>query len=146
MSRGGGTIDALIERARAGSFEPVVILLGDERFLIERATDLLKRASLGDGPTGFNDEVFHGAATLSGQRIVSAARTLPMMAKARFVLLRDVDKMSTAEQEPLAEYLATPSESTCLVLLGEKLLPAAAQSGRISGSLLVASGLYVALM
>jgi predicted metal-binding membrane protein len=31
-------------------------------------------------------------------------------------------------------------------LLGEKLLPAAAQSGRISGSLLVASGLYVALM
>ncbi len=114
-------IGAVIDEARAGRFAPVYVLTGTERFLIERAVSLLKRASLGDGPPGFNDDLFHGASGLSGQKVVGAARTLPMMAQARFVLVRDVDKMSPSEQEPLAAYLADPSESTCLVLLATKL-------------------------
>lgn len=121
MARGATDIQAVIDEAREGRFGPVHVLTGAERFLLERAIGLLKRASLGDGPAGFNDDLFHGAASLSGQKIVGAARTLPMMAQARFVLVRDVDKMSTAEQEPLAAYLAEPSETTCLVLVAEKL-------------------------
>lgn len=115
------SIQSVIDAAEEGSFGRVHVLLGAERFLIERAIALLKRVSLGDGPPGFNDDVFHGATSLSGQKIVGAARTLPMMANARFVLVRDVDKMSTAEQAPLAAYLADPSESTCLVLVGAAL-------------------------
>lgn len=114
-------IQNVIDAAHRGTFAPVHVLLGSERFLIERAIGLLKRASLGDGPPGFNDDVFHGASSLSGRKVIAAARTLPMMAKARFVLVRDVDKMSTAEQEPLAEYIGVASETTCLVLVAEKL-------------------------
>lgn len=120
-SSSGADIQPLIERAREGAFDPVHVLVGSERFLIERAITYLKRASLGDGPAGFNDDLFHGASSLSGQKILGAARTLPMMANARFVLVRDVDAVSTAEQEPLAAYVAAPSETTCLVLVAEKL-------------------------
>jgi DNA polymerase-3 subunit delta len=117
----GQDIAKLIADAREGAFGPVHVLVGAERFLIERAVGLLRRASLGDGPAGFNDDLFHGSSSLSGRSVVSAARTLPMMAQARFVLVRDADAMSTAEQEPIAAYLADPAESTCLVLTAEKL-------------------------
>lgn len=115
-------IRPLIEAAREGKFDPVHVLLGSERFLIERAIGLLKRAALGDGPAGFNDDVFHGAAALSGQKVIAAARTLPMMASARFVLVRDVDKMSIEEQAHIADYIGATSETTtCLVLVAAKL-------------------------
>lgn len=114
-------LDAVIAAARAGRFEPVHVLLGAERFLVERAIGLLRAATLGDGPPGFNDDVFHGGAALSGQRIVAAAKTLPMMARARFVLVRDVDKLPASEQQLLAEYVAAPVDSACLVLVAEKL-------------------------
>ncbi len=114
-------IEPVIAAAREGKFLPVHVLLGSERFLVERAIGLLKRASLGDGPPGFNDDVFHGSAALAGQKVVAAARTLPMMARARFVLVRDVDKMSAQEQQHLAEYVEAPVDTTCLVLVAEKL-------------------------
>ena len=120
-SSSGTDIQKVIERALGGAFAPVVVLVGAERFFVERAIRLLRIASLGDGPAGFNDDLFHGSAALSGAKVVGAARTLPMMARARFVLVRDVDSMSTAEQEPLAAYVEAPSESTCLVLVGDKL-------------------------
>jgi len=120
-SRGGPSIGPVIDAAREGTFAPAHVLLGSERFLIERAIRLLRAAALGDGPPGFNDDVFHGSSQLSGQRVVAAARTLPMMAAARFVLVRDVDKMNTAEQAPLADYILEPHDSACLVLVGQKL-------------------------
>ena len=75
-------IAEVIAEARAGKFQPVHVLVGEERFLVERAIGLLKNASVGDGPSGFNDEVFHGKQA-EGARVAAAARTLPMMAKAR---------------------------------------------------------------
>ncbi|MCC6876093.1 MAG: DNA polymerase III subunit delta, partial [Sandaracinaceae bacterium] len=102
-------------------FKPVHVLVGPERFLIERATELLRRASLGDGPPGFNDDLFHGNQGLSAQRVIAAARTLPMMAQARFILVRDVDEAAAAEQDALAAYLDNASPSTCVVLTATKL-------------------------
>jgi DNA polymerase-3 subunit delta len=95
-------------------------LTGSERLLIERATAVLKSSVLGDGPSGFNDDLFQGQGLLA-QRVISAARTLPMMATRRFVLVRNLDAVATSEQEALADYLGAPSPDTCLVLLGEKL-------------------------
>lgn len=114
-------VTSVIAAAREGRFEPVYLLFGAERFLIERAAELLKRASLGDGPAGFNDDLFHGNASFIAQRAINAARTLPMMAPARFVLARDVDQAPPEEQEALAAYLASPVDTACVVLTAEKL-------------------------
>lgn len=113
-------IEEVIREARAGKFRPVHVLVGTERFLIDRAAKLLKAASLGDGPAGFNDDVFHGKGC-EARRILSAAKTVPMMARARFVLVRDADELATTELDLVAGYLDDPSPTTCLVLLAEKL-------------------------
>lgn len=113
-------IDEVIREARAGRFRPVHVLTGTERFLIERAVRLLKVASVGEGPRGFNDDVFHGKG-VKAQAVISAARTMPMMASARFVLVRDVEDLVAAELDQLATYVGDPSPSTCLVITAEKL-------------------------
>src|SRR5690606_29213436 len=114
-------ITQVIAGAREGRFQPVYLLFGSERFLLERAAELLKRAALGDGPSGFNDDLFHGNASFSAQRVINAARTLPMMAQARYVLARDVDQAPAEEQEALAAYFASPVDTACVVLTAEKL-------------------------
>lgn len=113
-------IQWLLGEARAGRWLPVVVLVGSERFLADRAAKLLKKAVVGDGPSGFNDDVFQGA-QVNAQRVMGAARTLPMMAQARYVLIRDAEAIPASELEGLATYVAAPSPSTCLVMVAEKL-------------------------
>ena len=114
------TLDELIRSARAGKLLPVCVLSGTERVLIERAVDALRSAALADGIPGFNEDVFQGQG-LSAQSLLSAARTMPMMAKMRFVLVRNLDAMPAAEQEAFAPYFAKPSPDACVVLVGEKV-------------------------
>jgi DNA polymerase-3 subunit delta len=114
------TLDQLIHEALAGKVPPVCVLSGSERVLVERAIDALKTAALGDGPSGFNDDLFQGAG-LAASKVFSAARTMPMMAQRRFVLVRSVEKMADAELEALATYLQKPSPDACVVLCAEKL-------------------------
>src|SRR5262245_45755799 len=113
-------IQTVIEGARAGRYAPVHVLVGTERFLIERAIALLKHAAVGESIPGFNDDILHGDST-TANAILHAAKTLPMLAKARYVLVRDVDAMDNAELDVLAAYLDSPSPSTCLVLCAEKI-------------------------
>jgi DNA polymerase-3 subunit delta len=113
-------IQSLLAAARAGTWDPVTVIVGAERFLAERAARLLKKASVGNGIAGFNDDLFHGA-KLVARQVIAAAKTLPMMASARFVLIRDGEAIPDREIEALAQYVAAPSPSTCLVILAEKL-------------------------
>jgi DNA polymerase-3 subunit delta len=115
-------IQTFLAEARQGKWRPVNVLVGAETLLIERAARYLKKASVGDdGVRGFNDDLFHGQG-LVGAKVVAAARTLPMMARCRYVLVRDLEAVAASELDVLAEYLAKPSPSTCLVLTGDKLL------------------------
>jgi DNA polymerase-3 subunit delta len=79
----------------------------------------LRRAAVGDGDA-WNEEIFQGKSG-SIARIVDAARTLPMMAKVRFVLVRSADDFADKELEKLTEYLGAPVDTGCLVLTAEKL-------------------------
>ncbi len=114
------SIDLLIKNAHAGKFVPVCVLMGSERVRLERAVAALKKAALADGPSGFNDDLFQGQG-LTAQTVINAARTLPMMAQSRFVLVRNADAMPAGEHDALASYMAKPSPETCLVLVADKL-------------------------
>jgi DNA polymerase-3 subunit delta len=114
------TIEGLIAEAHAGKLPPVCLLTGSERWLVERAVAALRAAALGDAPSGFNDDLFQGQG-LVAQRVVAAARTMPMLAARRFVLVRNLDAVAPTELDVLAEYLRAPSPDSCLVLVGEKL-------------------------
>lgn len=114
------TLHDVTTRASKGSLDPVYVLVGTERLLIERAVNAVRQAVDSMGAPGFNLEIFDGKG-LDATRVVSAARTLPMMADKRFVLVRRFDAMAPTEQNRLAEYLSDPSESACLMMTADKL-------------------------
>jgi DNA polymerase-3 subunit delta len=112
-------IQSLIDSAEQGRHGAVHLIVGSERLFVDRAVSALRRASIGDSDA-WNEEVFQGKGSAAA-RIVDAARTLPMLGRARFVLVRAVNDLPDKELERLAEYVAAAVDTCCLVLLAEKL-------------------------
>src|SRR6201999_447149 len=92
---------------------------GSERLFIDRAVSALRKASVGEGD-GWYEELFQ-AKTASAARIVDAARPLPMLGRVRFVLVRGLHELNDKEVDRLAEYMAAPVDSCCLVMTADKL-------------------------
>lgn len=123
------TPDEALREAREGALRPVYLVLGEERYLASEVTKALRDAAVG-ASGGFNDEqMVAGEATIDA--VLSAARTLPMFAKRRFVILRSIDRWEQKEGESkkgnpeamdrLAAYAEDPSPTTTLVLVAPKL-------------------------
>jgi len=106
--------------AEAEQVPAVCVIVGSERVMLERAVSALRAFVIGEGPGGFNDDLFQGQG-LSAQRVIAAARTLPMMAARRLVLVRNLDAMPASELEALGSYVQKPCPETVLVMVGEKL-------------------------
>ncbi len=122
------------KQAASGKLLPVYLFVGDERLLRDRAVEAVRSAALGSGIAAFNEDKFTaGEATVA--RIVSAARTVPMMAPKRFVQVRSLERWDKAKAEDddsdddgattpldeLTDYAKAPIDSTCLVLVATKL-------------------------
>ena len=98
---------------------PVVLVEGPEASLRDAAIAELRAQVLAGAPRDFNEDRFDF--TVAGTEpaaVVGAARTLPMMARARLVLVRGVGEKRAENftDEFLVEYLEAPLASTCLVL------------------------------
>lgn len=133
------TPEQAIKKARAGELLPVYLVLGEERLLVEQVVAAVREAALAGGPAAFNeDKLIAGEADVD--RVISAARMVPMMATRRLVVVRSVERWESRaageEAEPaapissksgaspldrLAEYSASPSPTTTLLLVASKL-------------------------
>lgn len=126
------TPEQAMAEARAGELRPVYLIAGDEPYLERLVLAELKRAALAGGVPGLNDEHLT-AGEASIERVLSAARTLPMMGKRRLVLVRGLERWEPREgqessgkerEQPLdrlAEYTKAPSPTTVLLLVGSGL-------------------------
>ncbi|MCA9585664.1 MAG: DNA polymerase III subunit delta [Myxococcales bacterium] len=121
-----------IRTATEGAVLPLYLLVGEERLLRDRAVDAIVRAALGGGLAELNvDKMTAGEVDV--ESVVNAARTVPMMAKRRVVLVRSLERWDNANAaasddvkrlgplDALAEYAKAPSDTACVVLVGEKL-------------------------
>jgi DNA polymerase-3 subunit delta len=106
----------LREDLSSGALKPLYLLFGQEPFLVRQAFESLWKASCAGAPRGFNEQVFQ-AESCKIDSVISAARTLPMMAKRRTLAIRSAQKLGKDEQEKLADYCASPSPTTTLLLL-----------------------------
>lgn len=96
---------------------PVVLVIGDVAPLVQEAAErVVARAIPSCGLAAFNHSRYRAGDC--GTAPVSAARTPPMMADLRLVEVRDLEEASPALLEALVEYLADPSPSTLLLLVG----------------------------
>ena len=104
---------------REGEPGPLYFLYGRERYLLDRAVDLLRARVLDPRTRDFNYELFYGKEA-GASRIAQAARTLPMMAKRRLILVRDADEMKADELGGLIGYVSDPAPESCVVFVAEK--------------------------
>ena len=126
------TPEQAIQEAAEQKLRPVYLLVGDERHLESKVVQALKAAATKGGIPGLNEDQIQ-AQESDVETALSAARTLPMMAKRRFVLVRGLEHWEGREgaeakeskaQPPLdrlLEYCQAPSPSTTLVLVGGSL-------------------------
>ncbi|HMJ51957.1 MAG TPA: DNA polymerase III subunit delta [Polyangiaceae bacterium] len=129
------TPDEAIAEAKQGNHRPVVLLTGEEPYEIERVLSTLRDTLLSGALAAFNEEKLV-AGEVSVDRVLSAAKVAPMMAKRRLVVVRNLERWepragegqddgadgsATSPLDRLAEYAASPAPTTCLVLIAAKI-------------------------
>jgi DNA polymerase-3 subunit delta len=93
---------------------PLYLLLGEETYLIHEYTSAFVERILGTAVRDFNCNVFD-ADSDSLPEALSVARTLPMMASHRVVVLHGLHQLRKADLQQLTAYAEQPAESTALI-------------------------------
>jgi DNA polymerase-3 subunit delta len=118
------TPEQAIAKAKDGEHLPVYVIVGEENHLASEVVKVL-RATVDTGVPGFNEDKYVAAET-HADKVVAAARTMPMMAAKRLVLLSGVERWDnkSAKGSPLdvlAAYAADPVDSAVLVISASKI-------------------------
>jgi DNA polymerase III subunit delta len=103
----------------AGRFAPVYFFWGEETHPIDDLVSAIIRKAVDPESRDFNLDVWHAEET-DIDAVLSALNSYPMMAERRVVVLKSVQKMTTAEKDRIAAYAKAPVESTVLVLVAGK--------------------------
>lgn len=108
---------ANLERHR---FEPVYLFLGPDEYRRGEAVDLIKSRALEPGASAFNfDEVSAGNRSVADA--LAAARTLPMMAERRLLVIDGLEAADDEGKESVREYTSRPEPRTIVVLVAAEL-------------------------
>jgi DNA polymerase III subunit delta len=124
------TPEHALGEARTRSLRPVYLVLGEELYLQSAVVKALREAAVEGGVPGLNEDSWV-AGEVDVEVVLSAARTLPMMARRRWVMVRAVERWEPKGEESkgargdplgrLADYCLAPVASTTLVLVAGKL-------------------------
>lgn len=99
---------------------PVVLITGDESFLIDRElADIEAECGL-SGAEDMNRQNIDALETDPGA-ILNSAKTLPFLAKKRLIIVRNAASWKVEQWERILPYCQNPNPSTCLVLIVEKI-------------------------
>ena len=109
-----GKCRKIVEDARNGVFAPVYLLMGGEPYYPDMVCDAIMKYALQDDERDFNQAVYYGLDT-DADAVASEARSYPMMAERRLVVLKEAQSMKTLEG--LGVYAAEPMDTTVLVIL-----------------------------
>src|SRR5262245_3158083 len=105
---------ALWKRLAQGQIDPCYLFFGEETYLIQEYTTTLIEQTLSTGPRDLNCDVF-SVDNETLEDALSIARTLPMMATHRVVVLQRLHQLRKADWPQLERYLEQPSTSTALI-------------------------------
>ena len=104
----------VIQRLEERQSDPLYVLFGEETFLQHEYVTMLSQRLLDGAPRDFNFDAFQ-ADSDGLTEALSLARTLPMMASCRVVILQGLQQLRKADIRQLEQYAEAPNESTALI-------------------------------
>ena len=111
-----------LREVERGRVPPIVLLHGGEPRLLDEALAKITGALFSDPSLlALNREVFDGAET-AGEDVVRSALTLPSLAAARLVVVKDAQALPAKTGDALVEYCRDPSPYARLVFLASEPL------------------------
>lgn len=111
-------IDKALARALEAPPAPIFVVTGPAGLLVQRAAAaIVDRVMPMVGPPSFNVLTLH-ASDANAEDAIGMARTPPMMADKRLVVLRGLESAKDPFFEALEGYLESPNPDTVLVLSG----------------------------
>ena len=124
--------DDVLKQWKSGKPQPVWVLHGEEEFLRGELLRAAPELFVPDESTrSFNCDILYGAETTMDQ-VINMARSYPMMAERRLIVVRDAEKILRAKaagaskgkkkaaEDPLPAYLAQPNPDAVLIFDLEK--------------------------
>lgn len=114
------TFADLCKQIDHGQIQPVYFLHGDENYYIEALLKKIRGCAVDPATADFNYDCFYGE-EIDGETGVQAASAYPMMAERRLVIIRQVQRLSTAGKNRLIQYIESPMETSCLVLTANRV-------------------------
>lgn len=113
---------AFLAQATRGQLPGVVLVHGADGQLLDDALGAVGRRLFPDPALALLDrEIFDGRETAI-ETIVNAARTLPLQAATRLVVVRHAQALPARPAESLARYAATPNPAAVVLLLADEPL------------------------
>ena len=128
MPRRTITPSAALAQVASGDLDPVYLVLGDDAVEMAEVADAFEQV-VDEGLRAFNVDRFYGGDDSLGQ-VIEAARTLPMMAPRRIVIVMRAERClkpkresqsTTADLEAFEAYLADPQPHASLILVAGDL-------------------------
>lgn len=116
----------LMTKFKSREFNPIYFICGEEQFFIDRLQETILEA-IPPEIKDFNLDLLYGQDS-DIPKIVNAAKSYPMMAEKRFVIVREFFNSIKAGEarenlsllEPLIAYIQNPSDTTVLILIDSK--------------------------
>ena len=101
-----------------GVIAPLILLYGDEDFLVDECIHAILGHTVDEGTKAFNLDVVYGS-KVDVKEVVALASAFPMMSERRVVIVKELEKLANSDpaKELLAAYIQKPLESTCLVFV-----------------------------
>lgn len=95
---------------------PVYFFYGEEDFVTEQLCDWILEHVIEAESRDFNLQILYGNET-DGTTIINAAKSFPMMAQRRVVIVKNMEALSQQSKELVLRYVKNPSQSTCVILV-----------------------------
>ncbi|ETX05399.1 MAG: hypothetical protein ETSY2_23170 [Candidatus Entotheonella gemina] len=108
------SIRQVIRRLEQHQIDTLYVLFGEEAYLHQEYLAILSQRLLEGAPRDFNFDVLQADSDGLAEAL-SLARTLPMMAACRVVVLQGIHQLRKADVRQLEQYAEAPSESTALI-------------------------------
>ena len=100
--------------------KPILLIYGEETFLVEEAIKTIVSSLLPDGGDEFSNQVFEASET-TGVVVRQALETFSLFGGSRVIHLRGVAGMKPDELDALTDYLERPAADTVLLMTDRAL-------------------------